>query len=148
MMPVTLTRDQAQAVASTATAERDAIQANLLDLDGSFGKRMLAGAILSGETRKRWEDASAGLAALWETFSAYSAVIDRAAEILAPPGRLPAARLEEAAALLAGASVRLPRAPGPLGERDLTAGADVRLTLAATVVQMRRASGGAARPGS
>jgi hypothetical protein len=139
MMPVTLTRDQAQAVAATATAERDAIQANLLDLDGSFGKRMLAGATLSGETRKRWEDASAGLAALWETFSAYSAVIDRAAEILAPPGRLPAARLEEAAELLAGASVRLPRAPVPLGERDLTAGADARLTLAATVVQMKRA---------
>lgn len=139
MMPVTLTRDQAQGVATTAAAERDAIQANLLDLDGSFGKRMLAGATLSGETRKRWEAASAGLTALWETFSAYSAVIDRAAEILAQPGRLPSARLDEASALLTGASVRLPRAPVPLGERDLTAGGDVRLTLAATVVQMKRA---------
>ena len=41
MMPVTLTRDQAQAVVAAAAAERDAIQANLLDLDGSFGKRLL-----------------------------------------------------------------------------------------------------------
>jgi hypothetical protein len=139
MMPVTLSRDHAQAVVATAAAERDAIQANLLDLDGSFGKRLLAGATLSGETRKRWEAASAGLAALWETFSAYSAVIDRAAEILAQPGRLPTARLQKTATLLTGASVLLPRAPAPLGERDLTAGADVRLTLAETVVRMKRA---------
>jgi hypothetical protein len=138
-MPLTLTRDQAQAAVATAAAERDAIQANLLDLDGSLGKRMLAGATLSGETRKRWEAASTGLATLWETFSAYSAVIDRAAEILAQPGRLSSARLEEASGLLTGASVRLPRATVPLGERDLTAGADVRLTLAQTVAAMKRA---------
>jgi len=138
-MPLTLTRDQAQAVVATAAAERDAVQANLLDLDGSLGKRMLAGATLSGETRTRWEAASTGLATLWETFSAYSAVIDRAAEILAQPGRLSSARLEEASGLLTGASVRLPRATVPLGERDLTAGADVRLTLAETVAAMKRA---------
>ena len=139
MMPLTLTRDQAQAAVATAAAERDAIQANLLDLDGSFGRRMLAGATLSGETRKRWEAASAGIAAVWETFSAYSAVIDRAAEILTQPGRLPSARLEQVSGLLTGASVRLPRAPVPLGERDLTAGGDARLTLAEAVVQMKRA---------
>ena len=138
-MPLTLTRDQAQAVVATAAAERDAVQANLLDLDGSLGKRILAGATLSGETRTRWEAASTGLATLWETFSAYSAVIDRAAEILAQPGRLSSARLEEASGLLTGASVRLPRATVPLGERDLTAGADVRLTLAETVAAMKRA---------
>jgi hypothetical protein len=143
-MPPTLTRDQAQASVATAAAERDAIQANLLDLDGSFGKRLLAGATLSGETLKRWEAASAGLTALWDAFSAYSAVIDRAAEILAQPGRLPSDRLEEASALLTGPSVRLPRAQVPLGERDLTAGADVRQTLAATVVQMKRSFTGLA----
>jgi hypothetical protein len=137
--PLTLTRDQAQALAAAGTAERDTIQANLLDLDGSFGKRMLAGATLSGETRKRWEALSAGLAALWETFTAYSAVIDRAAEILAQSGRLAAARLEAVSGLLTGPSVRLPRAPVPLGERDLTAGADVPLTLAETVAAMKRA---------
>jgi hypothetical protein len=139
MMPLTLTRDQAQAAVGTAAAERDAIQANLLDLDSSFGKRMLAGATLSGETRTRWESASAGLAALWETFAAYSAVIDRAAEIVGQSGRLPSARLEEASALLTGPSVRLAGVPVPLGERDLTAGGDVRQTLGATVLQMKRA---------
>src|ERR1700721_367766 len=32
-------------------AEREAIQANLLELDGSFVKRMLEGAALTGQTR-------------------------------------------------------------------------------------------------
>jgi hypothetical protein len=139
MMPVTLTRDQAQAVVAAATAERDTIQANLLDLDGSFGKRLLAGATLTGQSKERWDAAAAGLSTLWDTFTAYSAVIDRAAEILGQPGRLASDRLAEASALLTGTSVRLARAPAPLGERDLTAGTDVHLTLASTVLQMKRA---------
>jgi hypothetical protein len=143
-MPLTLTRDQAQAAVTAAAAERDAIQANLLDLDGSFGKRLLAGASLSGETLKRWETASAGLTALWDAFSAYSAVIDRAAEIIGQPGRLSSDRLEEVSALLTAPSVRLPMAQVPLGERDLTAGAEVRQTLAATVVAMKRSFTGLA----
>ena len=78
MMPVTLTRDQAQAVVAAAAAERDAIQANLLDLDGSFGKRLLAGANLAGESKRRWDAAAEGLTTLWDTFTAYSAVFDHA----------------------------------------------------------------------
>jgi len=144
MIPVTLTRDQAQAVVAAAAAERDTIQANLLDLDGSFGKRLLAGATLTGQSKKRWDAAAAGLSTLWDTFTAYSAVIDRAAEILAQTGRMSPDRLSEASTLLTGPSVRLARAPAPLGERDLTAGADVQLTLAATVAQMKRAFTGLA----
>ena len=53
-------------------------------------------------------------------------------------------RLAEASALLTGASVQLATAPAPLGERELTAGADVHLTLAATVLQMKRAFAGLA----
>ena len=102
MMPVTLTRDQAQAVVAAAAAERDAIQANLLDLDGSFGKRLLAGAPLTGESKSRWDAAAADLSTLWDTFTAYSAVIDRASEILAQQGRMSFDRLAEASALLTG----------------------------------------------
>ena len=36
-----LTKEQAPAVVQAAAAERDTIQANLLELDGSFGKRLL-----------------------------------------------------------------------------------------------------------
>jgi hypothetical protein len=144
MMPVTLSRDQAQAVVAAAAAERDTIQANLLDLDGSFGKRLLSGATLTGQSKQRWDAAAGALSTLWDTFTAYSAVIDQAAEILAPSGRISSDRLSQASALLTGPSVRLARAPAPLGERDLTAGADVQLTLAATVQQMKRAFAGIA----
>ena len=44
-------REQAAAAVTAAVAERDTIQANLLELDNSFGKRLLAGATLTGETK-------------------------------------------------------------------------------------------------
>src|SRR5215469_16401367 len=121
-MTYPLTREQALAAATAAAAERDTIQANLLDLDGSFGKRLLAGASLTGQSRASWDTASAALAALWETFTAYSAVIDKASEMLTVPGRITPARLSEVSALLHGPSVRLTKAPTPLSQRELTAG--------------------------
>ena len=78
-----MTREQVAAAVAEATAERDSIQTNLLDLDGSFGKQMLAGATLTGESELRWEAAAADLAALWEIFNAYAAVVDQAAELIA-----------------------------------------------------------------
>ncbi len=50
-MTAALTREQAEAAVAAALAQRDTIQANLLDLDGRFGKRLLAGASLVGESR-------------------------------------------------------------------------------------------------
>jgi hypothetical protein len=141
VIPATMTREQAQAVLAQRSAERDTIQANLLDLDGSFGKRLLAGATLTGQSATLWNSASAGLAALWDTYTAYSAVIDKAAEILTPTGRIPAARLEQASELLLGTPVRLTMQSQPLGQRELTAGGDVRLTLTQAVQQMRRSFG-------
>ncbi|HYA52214.1 MAG TPA: hypothetical protein VEG33_13685, partial [Streptosporangiaceae bacterium] len=77
-MATVMTREQAAAAVAAATAERDGIQANLLLLDGSFGKRMLAGAALADESKRRWEAAAADLTTLWETFTAYAAVVDQA----------------------------------------------------------------------
>jgi hypothetical protein len=134
-----LTRDQAAAAVTAAAAERDTIQANLLDLDGSFGKRLLAGAKLTGETRKRWDVAAAELTTLWETFTAYSAVIDRAAEILPTVRRSPGRALPELTTLLNGPSVRLAHASSVLARGDLTGTADTAVTLAAAVQDMRRA---------
>jgi hypothetical protein len=131
-----LTREQATAAVEAATGERDAIQANLLDLDGSFGKQLLAGAPLTGETRQRWETASAALAGMWETYTGYSAVIDRAAELTAG-GR--SKDLPEVTTLLTGPSVRLTRGPAPLARRDLSDTGREDLTLAAAVGRMRRA---------
>jgi chromosome segregation ATPase len=134
-----LTRDQAAAAVAAAVAERDTIQANLLDLDGSFGKRLLAGAKLTGETRKRWDVAAAELTTLWETFTAYSAVVDRAAEILPTVRRSPGRALTELTTVLNGPSVRLAHAASVLARGDLTGTADTTVTLAAAVQDMRRA---------
>jgi len=58
-------REQAAAAVTAAVAEHDTIQANLLELDNSFGKRLLAGATLTGETKKRWDVVAADLTTLW-----------------------------------------------------------------------------------
>jgi hypothetical protein len=133
-----MSREQAAAAVAGATAERDSIQANLLDLDGSFGKRMLAGATLSGESKLRWETAAADLATLWETFNAYVAVVDQAAELMAGARRPSDKELAQLTTWLTEASVELTRQQ-PLGRRGLTETGKSDLTLAAAVQEMKRA---------
>ena len=133
-----MSREQAAAAVAEATAERDSIQANLLDLDGSFGKRMLAGATLTGESKLRWDAAAADLATLWEIFNAYAAVVDQAAELMAGARRPSDRELAQLTAWLTGASVELNRQQ-PLGRRGLTETGKSDLTLAAAVQEMKRA---------
>src|SRR5215470_1582558 len=135
---MTMTREQAAAAVAEATAERDSIQTNLLDLDGSFGKQMLAGATLTGESKLRWEAAATDLAALWEIFSAYAAVLDKAAELMAGARRLSDRELALVTTWLTGASVELTRQK-PLGQRALTETGRSDMTLAAAVQEMKRA---------
>jgi chromosome segregation ATPase len=54
------------------------------------------------------------------------------------PGRINAARLSEAAALLNGPSVTLTKAAAPLSKRELTSGGQTKQTLLTTVREMRR----------
>jgi hypothetical protein len=124
--------------AAAVLAERDAIQANLLELDGSFVKRMLEGATLTGQTRPRWTEAAASLAALWETYLRYSAVVDRIA-VLVADGRRPSKReLTELTGLLTGGCVQLPDTPAALAHRDLASTGRPAVTLATAVGAMRR----------
>jgi len=134
-MAITFTKQQAADAVAAARNERDSIQANLLDLDGSFGKRLLAGATLTGTTRQRWESAAGTLAALWDLYEAYSAVIDRAAEALARrPGQK---ELAQITALLTEPSVEVDRVPAPLARRDLADAGREQLTLATARARMR-----------
>src|SRR5258705_1762187 len=137
-MATVMTREQAAAAVAAATAERDSIQGNLLELDGSFGKQMLAGAALAGESKRRWEAVTAGLAALWETFTAYAAVVDKAARLLAGPRRSSERELAQITTLLTGASVEVTRSV-PLTRPDLTQTGRPRLTPAPAGREMRRA---------
>ena len=132
-----LTRDQAGAAVKAAVAERDAIQANLLELDSSFGKQLLAGAELTGDTKRRWDASAATLTTLWEVYSAYSAVVDQAAD--AATGHLGTRELAALTTLLTGRSVQLASGPAPLAGRDLADSGREDLTLATAVARMRGA---------
>jgi hypothetical protein len=112
-----LTKEQAPAVVRAAVAERDAIQANLLELDGSFGKRLLEGAALGGQTKRRWEATALSLANLWQIYSAYSAVVDRADD--AVNGHLGPRELAAITDLLTGPSGPLAAGPAPRAGRAL-----------------------------
>ncbi len=133
----TMTRDQAGAAVKAAVAERDAIQANLLELDSSFGKQLLAGAELTGATKRRWDATAATLATLWQVYSAYSAVVDQAAE--AVTRHLGPRELAAITGLLAGRSVHLASGPAPLAGRDLADPGREELTLATAMARMRAA---------
>ena len=138
-MTTLLSREQATTAVKAAVAERDTIQANLLELDSSFGKRLLAGATLTGETKKRWDVVAADLTTLWQTFDAYSAVVDEAAELMARLRRSAERELAEISSLLYGTSVHLSRPSPALARGDLTGTGDTQVTLAAAVTDMRRA---------
>jgi hypothetical protein len=132
-----MSKEQAAAAVTAAVAERDAIQANLLELDSSFGKQLLAGAELTGETRRRWDATATTLGTLWQVYEAYSAVVDQAAEAAAR--HLGPRELAALSALLTGRSVRLAAGPAPLAGRDLADSGREDLTLATAVARMRGA---------
>ncbi|MBV9448371.1 MAG: hypothetical protein JO345_21000 [Streptosporangiaceae bacterium] len=134
---VTMSRQQAADAVAKAQAERDTIQSNLLDLDGSFGKRLLTGAQLTGTTKQRWDTAAATLAVLWDTYATYSSVVDRAVTLVA--GKLGQRELTEVTGLLTLPSVEVTRGPAPLGRRDLADTGRDQLTLSAAVARMRTA---------
>jgi hypothetical protein len=125
--------------AAEVVAERDAIQANLLELDDSFVKRMLEGAALTGQTRERWAAAAAALTALWETYLAYTAVIDRIAELQAGQHHRSAKNDQaELSRLLTSGCVQLPDQPAPLARRDVAGTRRPPVTLTTAVAAMRR----------
>jgi hypothetical protein len=124
--------------AAAMLAERDAIQANLLELDGGFTRRLLDGAPLTGQTRERWDAVSATLAGLWETYLAYSAVVDRVAELGTGPHRPAKKDLPELDSLLTGPSVRMARGTVPLARRNLSDTGVHAVTLTGAVAAMRR----------
>ncbi|MER7007265.1 acyltransferase [Dactylosporangium sp. NPDC000555] len=125
------------AAAAEAVADRDAIRANLVDLERSFGRQLLAGSELTGGTRQRWDAATADLTTLWDLFTAYSLAVDAAVQALGGGHRSPAADLERAESLLTGASVVLSGAPPPLAERHITDRREIRLTPAEAVTRMQ-----------
>jgi hypothetical protein len=136
-----LPRAEIAAALADRAAERDQVQQNLLDLDASFGKRLLAGAALAGVTKARWEGAATELAAVWQTFTAYSAVVQRAGEVFDGTRRTGGPLLGAMTALLTGPSVELSGEDVPVARRQLTGSGQPteHLTLEAVVQRMTTA---------
>lgn len=130
-----MNRQEAAEAAAKVVAERDTIQANLLDLDNSFGKRLLSGAELTGTSRQRWDQAAAKLASLWDVYATYSGVVDRVAALAG--GKLGQRELSEVSTLLTGPSVEVNRAPVPLARRNLSDSGRDLLTVSTAVARMR-----------
>jgi hypothetical protein len=139
-----LTPQQAASAVASAVAERDTIQQNLLDLDGGFGQRLLSGATLTGETKRRWDIATADLTRLWEIFTAYSAAVGRAAEML-PGARRAAGRvLSDITAIFNAPSVRLPGGSSAVAQGNITGTAEQVVSIDAAVREMSRLFAGVA----
>jgi hypothetical protein len=145
-MGTVLTRAEALAAQEQRVTERDQIQANLLELHASFGKRLLEGGHPVGTTKLRWEAASADLASVLETFDSYADVVRRAGELLDRTRHPSVALLAKVSELLTGPAVRLAGVQVPLAQRQLTAGTvsaeEVTLTTAVTrmATEFRRAT--------
>ena len=141
-----MTPEEASAALTDRLAERDRIQANLMDIDGSFGKRLLAGATLTGTTKQQWEAASTSLASVWEIFSTYSAVVRRAEDLLGGSRRLSGSLLRDVSSMLTSKSVVLTGDQVPLAQRPLTSSSrpEEHVTLEHAVRQMTTKFGGIA----
>lgn len=125
--------------------ERDRIAGDLLDLEAHTAFQLLKSTELRGETKHRWDRASAAMEALWSLFDAYGSTLDRADALLARRPKPNAPEWAELTALLSGRSVQLKPEPKPVEQRTLLAPADRSLTLDDAVSRMDAAFRGTAQ---
>ncbi|POM25966.1 hypothetical protein BTM25_03500 [Actinomadura rubteroloni] len=119
-------------VLRSRAADRDRISAALLDLDCHDGHRLLAGASLTGETWRRWDETQQRVALLWRLFGEYQRVLDEAVAVRAR--RRPDLAL--LTRLLTGDAVEMPGGEIPLAERTLLGPPVERVTLREAVDRM------------
>ncbi|GAA5079270.1 hypothetical protein HNP84_009865 [Thermocatellispora tengchongensis] len=110
-------------------AEFERLSGDLLDLESHSGYLLLKGAELTGETKRRWERAEAGIATLWWLFDAFRRTLEKAEEVRARRPRPGAAELAELTALLTGPSVEMKVEDVPVERRSLVRAAAEWLTL-------------------
>jgi hypothetical protein len=111
--------DEALQRLRTAT---DRAGANLLELDQSPSRALLAAARLEGVSAERWLAAEEALAGLFQSYAALSAVVEAAVATRGSGPTVPGSRRAELEQLLLGPSVELPERAVPIGERDLLSG--------------------------
>jgi hypothetical protein len=102
-----MSREGADYAVGRLRGEKARIAAALLELENHPGHRLLSGARLNGETRRRWDETQAHVTSLWRLFHAYGRTLDRAERLRGRQARLGQAELEELTWLLTGSSVEL-----------------------------------------
>jgi hypothetical protein len=106
----------------------EAIRSNLLEIELDPNRQLLDSAALEGETARRWSEASASLAQLWQWHALLEALLERAGELRGSRPRLAAKRETQLSDMLSGASIALANEHVPLQERQLLGGAELRCT--------------------
>nr|WP_257019260.1 hypothetical protein [Streptomyces sp. TLI_235] len=120
-----MSREEVDRALARLGAERDAVEAALLDLQDHPGRRLLEGAALTGRTRERWSVAGQGLSVLWTLFDRYSEALASARAVRSRRNRPGSAELAELSELLGGASVTV--SGGQLPDGGARFGAPARL---------------------
>ncbi|GAA1099392.1 MULTISPECIES: hypothetical protein [Kitasatospora] len=120
-----MSREEVDRALARLGAERDAVEAALLDLQDHPGRRLLEGAALTGRTRERWSVAGQGLSVLWSLFDRYSEALASARAVRSRRNRPGSAELAELGELLGGASVTV--SGGQLPDGGARLGAPARL---------------------
>jgi len=110
----------------------------LLELADHSGYKLLDSAPLTGVTAQRWQRAAARIAGLWDNYTAFQDVLNRAAEIRSRRAKPRPEDLAAIAELLRGKSITLSTKAVSLSERTLLGPSIVteRVTLAETLALM------------
>ena len=136
--PVPLTRENVDDELARLEADAGRVSDALVELTEYNSYKLLESAPLSGSTAQRWQRMSAKIAALWDDFTAYQDVLNRAKEIR---GRRIKPRPEDLAAitrLVRGDSITLSTKSVALSERTLLGPSTISetATLAQTLNRM------------
>jgi hypothetical protein len=136
--PLPLTRENVDDELARLEADAGRVSDALVELTEYNAYKLLESAPLSGTTAQRWQRVSAKIAALWDDFTAYQDVLNRAKEIR---GRRVKPRPEDLAAitkLVRGDSITLSSKSVALSERTLLGPSTISetATLAQTLNRM------------
>jgi len=97
----------------------DVMTSNLVELESNPTNKLLDPASLGGITRERIAAARQTLASLWEHFTEFKGLVERARDLRGTSSHVPQLRLQELEALLTGPSITLPPIEVPLASRGL-----------------------------
>lgn len=103
-------------------AER--MTSNLVDLETDTIRTRLDQAALTGLSATRWSEAGEALGHLWQWFTEFNGLLERAGELRGGKSRLDPDRHAQLQALLAGPSIQLATADIPAAQRGLLGAAE------------------------